>query len=280
MRVLDFLRHAKLTHGRKHRFKKPKRLLPALALELSYAAEIHARQAILKKVVDQIVVPRIERFSKAAGNVRLDDWSEELDRSIELARATFNGITPREDIQDLALKYAQETSQYQRLQLAQSLQHAIGVNVFFNNAKLLDRMKVHVRQNVNLITSIDEDLLSDIQKRLTTGIRSGTRVEELRDMIEERYDVTKGKASLIARDQVGKFYGELNRDRQTGLGIDRYIWRGTLDQRERPMHVDLEGEEFQWGQPPITNAAGDRNEPGGDYSCRCTAEPVLPDFSL
>ncbi len=280
MRIHDFARHAKLTHGRAHRFKQPKRLLPAMAIELSYAAEIHTRLVTLKKVIDQAVVPKIERLSKMAGNVRLDDWSDELDRSIDLARATFNGITPREDIQDLALKYAQETSKYQRLQLAQSLQHAIGVNVFFENSKLLNRMNVQVKQNVNLITSIDEDLLDDIKSRLMTGMRAGDRVEELRDMIEERYDVSKSKASLIARDQTGKFYGELNRDRQQGLGIERYTWRGTLDQRERPMHVDLEGEVFEWGRPPVTNADGDRNEPGGDYQCRCTAEPVLPDFSL
>lgn len=280
MRIHDFIRHAKLTHGRGHRLKKPRRLLPALAIELSYATEIHLRQSKLKKVIDQVVVPRIEGLVRQAGNVRLDDWTDELDRSIELARATFNGITPREDIQDLALKYAQETSTYQRLQLAQSLQTAIGVNVFFDNSRLLGRMKAHVKQNVDLITSIDDDLLKDISGRLTTGIRSGVRVEELRDMIEERYDVTKSKASLIARDQVGKFYGELNRDRQTGLGINSYAWRGTLDQRERPMHVDLEGRVFQWGKPPITNAQGDRNEPGGDYSCRCTAEPVLDDLAF
>lgn len=280
MRIHDFIRHAKLTHGRGHRLKKPGRLLPAMAIELSYATEIHLLQFKLKKVIDQIVVPQIESLVKHAGNVRLDDWSDELDRSIELARATFNGITPREDIQDLALKYAQETSKYQRLQLAQSLQTAIGVNVFFDNAKLLGRMKAHVKQNVDLITSIDDDLLKEVSGRLTTGIRAGARVEELRDMIEERYDVSKSRASLIARDQVGKFYGEINHDRQTSLGIQSYVWRGVLDQKERPMHVDLEGQVFQWGAPPITNDQGDRNEPGGDYQCRCTGEPVLSDLSF
>lgn len=278
--MLQHLHHSARAQGRRFRAKKPGRLLPAIALELSYGAEINARLEKFNKIVKQTVGPRLGGMVLGAGVKRLDDWTDELDRSIELARAIFNGVTPRRDIEELALKYAGETSKYAKLQLQQSLAKAIGVNVFFEDRGLLLKMKAHVKQNVDLISSLDDDYLFDVKQRLTSGIRQGVRVEELRDMIEQRYDATRGRASLIARDQVGKFYGQLNRERQVGLGLTEYTWRGVLDQRERPMHVDLEGEVFTWGRPPITNAQGDRNEPGGDYSCRCTGEPVLPDVSF
>jgi len=205
-------------------------------------------------------------------------WDEELDRAIQMARAQFNGVEPPEDIFNLATEYAQQTGTFQTRQLQRSLGKAIGVNVFLDKTALLKRMGAHVKQNVDLISSIDEDYFDDIRKRLTTGIRAGDRVETMRDMIEERYDVTRSRAALIACDQTMKFYGELNREQQTGLGIDDYVWNGMLDNAEREMHLDLEGEQFKWGDPPVTNPQGDLNEPGGDYRCRCTASPVLPRF--
>jgi SPP1 gp7 family putative phage head morphogenesis protein len=275
-------------------------LQPALAIELAYATEIERRHARLKYIVDKVLTPvRLEAITKKA-NIRLDynekygdvrralaervrldaplSWDDDLDRALDLARATFNGLASDDDLVDLAARYARETNDFQRAQLQSTLSQAVGVNVFIDNSALLKRMGAHVKNNVDLITSIDEDYLADIRKRLYTSIRAGDRVENMRDMIEDRYEVSKGRAALIARDQTMKFYGELNRERQTDLGIDEYEWNGVMDNRERPTHMDLEGKRFKWGEPPVTNAQGDRNEPGGDYQCRCTATPVLPRF--
>src|SRR5690606_27552239 len=66
--------------------------------------------------------------------------------------------------------------------------------------------------------------------------------------------------------------------RQTAAGIEEYIWTTSGDERVREMHAKLDGKRFKWSDPPVTNAQGDRNNPGEDYQCRCTAYAVLPEL--
>src|SRR6185436_18478971 len=92
--------------------------------------------------------------------------------------------------------------------------------------------------------------------------------------IEERYGVSESKAKMLARDQVGKFNGELTRVRQGRLGVKSFIWRTSQDERVRDSHEEKEGETYEWENPPV-----DTGIPGADYQCRCTAEPVIEDLA-
>jgi SPP1 gp7 family putative phage head morphogenesis protein len=94
--------------------------------------------------------------------------------------------------------------------------------------------------------------------------------------ISARFGVSQRRAAFIARDQVAKLNGDLTRLRQTDLGIDNYIWRTSLDERVRPGHAQLEGMRQSWDKPPIVDPkTGRRAHPGGDFNCRCTAEPDI-----
>jgi hypothetical protein len=50
-----------------------------------------------------------------------------------------------------------------------------------------------------------------------------------------------------------------------------YIWRTAGDDKVRPSHAANEGKIFAWANPP------DTGNPGEDYNCRCTAEPIEVD---
>jgi len=52
-----------------------------------------------------------------------------------------------------------------------------------------------------------------------------------------------------------------------------YIWRTRRDGKVRSAHADREGQIFSWDDPP------EGGHPGGDYNCRCTAEPYFPEVS-
>ncbi len=57
----------------------------------------------------------------------------------------------------------------------------------------------------------------------------------------------------------------------------RYIWRVPPDYRARtrPDHLALDGQEFNWDEPPVHDRrTGARGHPGSDKACRCFAEPV------
>ena len=85
--------------------------------------------------------------------------------------------------------------------------------------------------------------------------------------IEARFDVSESRAALIARDQVGKFYGALNRARQEDLGLTHFVWRTANDERVRPEHVRLDGQRFSWSKLPA------EGYPGQPINCRCNADP-------
>ncbi len=141
--------------------------------------------------------------------------------------------------------------------------------------------------NVGLIKSLAGNQINDITGILADAEIQGLRVEEVRSQLEAKFGVTKSKADLLARDQVLKLNGKLTLVRQTGSGITHYVWTTSGDERVRGtpggkwpkgLHFDLDGKTFPWNAPPICSEDGRREHPGGDYQCRCTAYPILPEL--
>lgn len=132
------------------------------------------------------------------------------------------------------------------------------------------------RENVKLIKSIPEQMLDEVYDIITDAQATGRRVEDIAAEIEGRFDVSKSRARLIARDQVAKANGDLQRQRQSEAGITRYEWSSSLDERTRDRHRDLDGTIHRWDDPPIVDLrTGRREHPGGDYQCRCVPVPIL-----
>lgn len=139
--------------------------------------------------------------------------------------------------------------------------------------KLIDGWRGDNVDRVKSLLEFERDKLSEI---LAKGEHK--TVETLQRQIENRLDVTRSKANLLARDQVLKLNAKVTQERQTAAGITEYIWTTSNDERVRETHEELDGETFSWDDPPVTNDAGDRNHPGEDYQCRCIAYPVLPEL--
>jgi len=122
--------------------------------------------------------------------------------------------------------------------------------------------------NVHLIRSIADDLLPEVTKILNTS-------EDIRGDLIERFDVTKSRADLIARDQTLKLNGQITEHLHTDAGITRYRWSTSHDDRVRPEHDELDGTEQEWANPPDTGNG--QNHPGQDIQCRCVAIPIIED---
>src|SRR4030067_1042369 len=108
--------------------------------------------------------------------------------------------------------------------------------------------------------------------------------KEMMAKLKEQFAVTDERAELIAFDQVLKFNSSLTELRQKGLGLKRYTWRSVMDQRvrgnpagkypnARPSHYALDGQVFEWNNPPISGTKGERLHPGQAILCRCWGEP-------
>lgn len=106
----------------------------------------------------------------------------------------------------------------------------------------------------------------------------GQHSRVLRDLIQERFDVTRSKADLLARDQVLTLNAQVTKSRFTAAGVTQYIWTTSGDERVRESHAELDGQTFSFDAPPVISPDGRTGNPGDDYQCRCTAYPVLPNL--
>lgn len=273
--------------GIRYRIKRVPRMQHPVALEAEYARYIKSVVEFTAGELRKELLPRLPFILRSAGSSRSDAYTDDLNEIIRTVRATVGEQFSDEQIRHAIRARGVRVADWNRKQMTRVLASALSIDVYSSAPWLAAELNGFVHTNAALIESIPRDMLREAEIRIQTGIRQGMRVEELTNIIEERYrpstaaekaGVVKrasNRAELIARDQVGKFNGDLNRMRQTGLGIEKYRWRTVRDERVRPFHSDLEGTVQRWDSPPVVSSDGRRAHPGEDYQCRCQAEPVL-----
>jgi SPP1 gp7 family putative phage head morphogenesis protein len=179
-------------------------------------------------------------------------------------------VTQDAQLERLAKNFARKVSEYNRVQLARQAQAALGADVFLTDAHLGGVIESFADANVGLVKDIGDDVARRVEASVLRGVQDGTRHEDIAKQIVDNFDIGEKRAKLIARDQVGKLYGQINSTRQRELGAEAFIWRTSNDERVRPDHAKREGVKYSYAAPP------DGELPGEPVNCRCTAEP---DFS-
>ncbi len=133
---------------------------------------------------------------------------------------------------------------------------------------------VWVRENLDLIGSLEAESLRKLRDEMTRLIADGIPEEEIEErliaFLEKQIEVEENRAILIGSDQVGKLNGRLMQFYQQSAGIEEYRWQTMMDDRVRPLHADRQGLIFRWDKPPSDG------HPGMAIRCRCVADPVIP----
>lgn len=139
---------------------------------------------------------------------------------------------------------------------------------------LTAKVELFRRDNVDLVTSVATRQLDELETLLADA---GTmRVEQLRDQLFERFDVSESRAALIARDQVLKLNSDIQQEQQKRAGVTAYTWATAKDERVRDDHRALDGTRHEWALPPVVDErTGAKAHPGRYFQCRCSAIPVL-----
>lgn len=132
--------------------------------------------------------------------------------------------------------------------------------------------------NAQLITVMADEVVSDLAGRLRNEWARGARWEDIALLVQDRLSVGRSRAELIARDQVLKLNADMTQERHRAIGVTRYKWSTSRDERVRESHRHLENSIQSWANPPIVDPrTGRRDHPGRDYQCRCVAIPVFDD---
>ncbi|WAX71612.1 phage minor head protein [Gallibacterium anatis] len=249
--------------------KKQKRWLFPEAIEREYVKYL---QAIAKQISDTArkklpeITPHLKKTLRQDDSIEiLEQWLTEL-----LQATTF--YTRDNDIRPAVRQFLSQTAEFNKKQFHKVLKSAYKVDIFLTEPWLDEPLLQAEWQNINLIKSIPTQLQEKLRYRMVEALRKGESYKSLAADLEKLLDMPKRRATIIARDQIGKLNGRLTQLRQENIGVKSYIWRGSLDERERLLHVEREGKEFRWDNPP------EDGHPGQPILCRCSAEAVLPEF--
>lgn len=249
--------------------KKPKVWLYPSAVEREYVKALEAITDNVIKSVNGFCEKQQESYRLVVRQDGLSDWLESV--LTELLSAMMFFVSDSE-VKRLVSGLLGETNRFNQKQFHQTLKKAYGVDVFTTETWLLEQLELFELQNIKLIKSIPTQLHEKLRYKFVDAVQKGKRWEEVAKEIEELTDATRKRARLIARDQIGKLNAQLTQLRQKQIGVKSYIWRTSLDERVRRLHIGREGEQFDWDNPP------NDGHPGEPINCRCYAEAILPDL--
>lgn len=164
---------------------------------------------------------------------------------------------------------------------------ALGIDLaedYYNGDFYEEALRRWVDENVLKIKSIPNDSLGTMREIVLSGFQKGRTITDISKEIQAEYKVSKEKALMLARDQIGTLNSQISKLQQQDAGCTKYRWKTVHDSRVRDCHQSFDGKIFSWDDPPeiwyktktrgIVHT-GRRCHPGEDYCCRCAAIPVF-----
>lgn len=273
----------------KEGLRSKKKIPRASSVQASSAAEreyFKAIKAIMKDVYENYQRHFLKDFGHIGGriqesmpNFREDSGEREMFQMLKKVKLVTSEKYTQAELEKIIGRNLGSIKKYNEGQSKALFKRVAGVDLWLNDAPLETLMALSTYNNVNLITSLIGETEKKVEKIVFDGFRTGLRHEEIAKSIEDYIDPDSGnvayKAKFIARDQTSKLNAQITQSRQTDLGIKKYIWRTSQDERVRDSHRKKEGNVYSWSNPP-----NDTGHPGEDYNCRCTAEPYFDDLDL
>lgn len=266
--------------GIRRRPKLPRQAGPE-AIDGEYATKLLRYARLAREVLAPLLAELPDLLERAAA-ARADDARRDADegkRIRELAAQAAKELAAKmkpAELERVGRAMAKRTSTFQRAQLQKQARRAMGVDLFLMDRQLPAIVEGFVAENAALIKDVPARVVTEVEQMATRAVASGRRHEEIAAELEERFGISENRAKLIARDQVGKLYGQINASRQKEVGIERFIWRTSNDERVRDEHRELEAESeaepFSYDDPPSEGL------PGEPINCRCHAEPVFEEL--
>lgn len=191
---------------------------------------------------------------------------------IDLASTQMSEAVAPSAVDSLLTKFRTRTADHNSRELSRQVRAALGIDVIASDAGLGPLVEGFAAENAALIKDIPAKIIGEVERASTRAISSGTLHRDLAKEIEKRIGFARDRARLIARDQVGKLYGQINAKRQQNLGVTHFFWRDSNDDRVRDEHEAIDGQRFSYAE----GGAPGEGLPGEPILCRCNADP---DFS-
>lgn len=273
-----FKQQVLISHRGKVKFKKriAKWLYP------NNAERIYERQLVklfkeLNNKVKELLYPQLEFLVAQSNSIRPDNnnlrldltWADSVKEIYNKTQLDYNS-TINSTVNNMTFEQAERISSYNKEQLTKVIHSAFQVNPILSESYLEPQIKAFQANNTSLITKLSDEQARRMEETLFRNLSAGNGVKVIKEEIKKGFDIGERRARLIARDQTNKFNGNLTELRQRELGIVKYQWSTSLDERVRSTHKSKHGKIFSWSKPPRFTG-----HPGNEIRCRCTAQPII-----
>lgn len=158
-----------------------------------------------------------------------------------------------------------------------------GLTVEFKmTAAQSDILHATINSNVDLIKSIPQQYLTQVQGAVMRSVQTGRDLGALAKELQDHHGVTKRRAAFIARSQNNMATASMTRARQVELGLTEAIWvHSGGGKHPRPTHLQAGRDKARYftSEGWLDPAVGKRIFPGELPNCRCVSRAVVKGFS-
>ena len=286
------------------------RLYP-FADERQYRLYIQDIMNVYADIAMPTVRQNIERWVDEfnADSLNMDDFNDEFQRMItemnqaqsDMFDTTGDGVEGRKNfynrvaIFSALASFGISISRFNKKQQDKITKRILGQPFSPSEPWLEDVLTLWSNDNFGLIKSLSSEYIKKVNTIVSTGIADGNTWDKImRDMRGMNKNMTKSRATLIARDQTGKLNGRLTKRRNQEAGISLYQWFTALDERVRSKHKVLHNRIMRWDDNTVyadsvadakagkwksrSSISGYVGIPGSDVQCRCSSGTVFVDI--
>lgn len=259
------------------------------ALERQYRVYLLSLVAFLRVRINASLLPVYRRASEEQAEVvRADAWADYIESAIQGIRLSAEDILYRG--RRMVVQLAEQTATFAKRPWQHVAEAQTGVNIFQQEKWLSPLLESWAKENVKLISSIEEQYLGRVAQRAQDMVRQGRSVKQFSEELAKEYDVAAARARLIARTEMAKLNGQITKARQQSLGGNEYDWMTSADERVRESHKVLNGKICRYDDPTVYRNEGETEwrkresiggyvgDPGEDFQCRCVAAARIEDL--
>lgn len=227
-------------------------------IEYNYSKELKKIIKVMEKKLKKIVT------QKSNSSLIESEKEEFLEYMVEYLAHDF--------CLELAVNYSLEVVEYSITQVNNQIKEVKGIN--FKEQAFYDEsiIKNQIKEQVKLIKAEPGKYLRTFDKQVAKlvkdSVEEGLSTKTLSKAIKLATGVEERRANLIARDQIGKVFGEATKAQQKGIGLKTFEWVDVGDSRVRSSHKSRAGNIYEWDNPP------DGEIPGVPIACRCIGAVV------
>lgn len=244
-------------------------------IEADYYRELKQISEAMKRVVLERLLPMLQaKESEYTADGVIDDL-------MLIFEAIRNSGSIKNAIQ-VASEMVRKVDDLNRERVVQQLNQRLGVDIpkMFGREGIEPIVKANIAKNATLIKSIPEEFVKNIESIIYSGVSTGATYKSIEGQIKGVEGITSvfgkldNRIKLIARNEVSSINGQINKTRMQNIGITKFEWVTAGDERVRDSHARLDGQVFDWNNPP-TNERGEKIIPGSDFNCRCVSVAII-----